>query len=159
MIANIFIYRYSKQVYFSKDYRHRVWPFKRISVLEHFEDVKNLETLLRVFSKSATSESKDSDHMDRVIGLLIAFLKLHRPNDTVCKQVIELVSVFKRAIQIKAKLFQELKRLLLGIRLWKTVPRIAMHRMQEQFACLKKCTSCVDLEMVAKRLTSTQVFK
>lgn len=147
-----------KQVHFSKDYRNRIWPLKQNSLHNHFENVESLTNLYRMAAESATMESTQSVHMDHIIDLLINFLKSHHPNSTVREQVIELVAIFQRTIQIKVKLFQQLKRMLLVIRALNIIPNGTMNRMYEQFVCLQKSTTCINLEMVAKRLASPKVW-
>lgn len=146
-----------RQVHFSKHYTLGVWPFNQNSVLNHFENVKNLENLYRMATHSTTKETIDSEHLDHVIDLLIGFLKVHRPNAAVCENVIDLVKIFQRSIQIKVNIFQELKRLLLIVRMWKVVPKYTVDRIYNRFVCMQRCTSCMNLEMVAKRLTSPKV--
>lgn len=124
---------------------------------EHFENVENLKNLYRIAEHSTTKETAESVHLDHVINLLISFLKLHRPNAIVCENVIDLVKIFQRSIQIKVNIYQQLKRLLFIVRMWKIVPQNTINRIHTRFECMQKCTSCIDFETVAKRLTSPKV--
>lgn len=140
-------------MHFAKDYR----PFKLKSPLDISENVENLRNLYRMANDMAAKESIDSSHLDHIIDSLIEFLKLHQTNDVIREKVIELVTIFQRAIQIKAKIFQRLKRILLMIRVLKTIPNGTLNRIHEQFVCLERFTSCFNLDMVAKKLASPRV--
>lgn len=138
------------QIHSSNDHRHHV-P----SSLS--ENVKHLPNLYRVAIEMAAQESVESSHLEHIIDLLIEFLKLHQTNDAICVQIIELVTIFQRVIQIKAQIFQRLTRILSMIRAMKTIPNGTINRIHGQFMCLQRFTSCINLEMVAKKLASPKV--
>lgn len=145
------------KVHFSKEIRHHLRSFKQNSALNHSEDVENLSNLYRMATKVAAIESSASVQFDLIIDLLIDFLKTHKMNDFVREEALELVKNFQQAIQIKTKVFQRLKRMLLMIRVSKTISNGKIDRMHEQLDCLQRFTSCMDLSVVAKKLAASKV--
>lgn len=139
------------------DFRHCVRPFNLKSSQNLSENVKNLPKLYRMAAEMAAKESIESVHLDSIIDSSIELMKLHYTNDRICKQVFELVTIFQRAIQIKAKIFQRLKRTLLMVRTLKTIPNGIINRLHDQFVCVQRFTSCMDLDMVARKLASPRV--
>lgn len=145
------------QMHFPKDYLPNVRLLNSKSTQQRIENVQNLGNLYRMATEMTTTESLESLHLDRIIDLLIDFLKLHGTNEHICAQVIELVTIFQRAIQIKAKLFQRLKRTFLMMRTLKEIPSGITNSLHDQFVCVQRFTSCMDLDMVARKLASPRV--
>lgn len=140
------------------DYYHRARSFKQTdTALNRTENLENVTKLYRMATELATKESLDSSYFNEIIDLLIVFLKLHQPNDTVREQVIDLVTVFRRVIQVKEMIFHRFERLVLMVRTFDPISNDTINRMEAQFACLQRFMSCINLNVVAKRLASSKV--
>lgn len=145
-------------MHFSNEYLHNAQQsLNPKSPQNRLDNVHNLPILHHIATEMAAKESVESEYFDRIIDTLIELLKLHQTNDIVCRQVIELVTIFQRAIQTKAKIFQQLKRILMMIRTLKTIPNGIINRLHSQFVCIERFTSCMDLDIVAKKLASPKV--
>ncbi|XP_031633921.1 uncharacterized protein LOC116347473 [Contarinia nasturtii] len=119
-------------------------------------------------------ESSESAHYQRIVDSLIKFVKFYKLEglelDFTVDQVIELVLIFERVIKLKIALLKSLTR--------KWVPRKSVIRDEKvqalaqkdelhasrqlkvyrsQMVCLKEFSSCVNLEVIAKRLSSSKL--
>lgn len=115
----------------------------------------------------AKQESHEQLYYHKIVESLMKFLKLYKSlgleTDFTVDQLIGLTSIFQSVIKTKSIL---LKRLL---RIWDNlyhskadkvdpvVQRLELKAAMGQIACLKEFAACVNLEVIAKRLSSPKV--
>lgn len=109
----------------------------------------------------AQHESKESEHYSRIPKSLIKFLKFVRQRnietDFKVEQVVELTRIFQRVIKIKSELLERLLEMASNLRQSKPVQIDEVEEATKEFECLQEFNACINLEVIAKRLSSSKV--
>lgn len=109
----------------------------------------------------ARRESTESVHYDCVVQSLIKFIKFliycHIETDFTSDQAIELARIFQRVIKIKSELLQNLFRIAWNLRHSKSVAMAEVNAAMEKITCLHAFNACINLEVIAQRLSSPKV--
>lgn len=112
-------------------------------------------------TKVARRESAESVHYDRIVQSLIGFIKFvihhHIETDFTSDQAIELARIFQRVIKIKTELLQNLFRIAWNLRHSKSVEMAKVNAAMGTITCLQAFNACINLEVIAQRLSSPKV--
>lgn len=109
----------------------------------------------------AKIESEESVHFKRIIESLIEFLKFHQmfglETDFMPEDVIGLLTIFRRVTEIKTELLKHLMSVLSDLHALKPIETDSLAQMVNQVTCLQEFSSCINAEVIAKRLSSPEV--
>lgn len=111
--------------------------------------------------KVVEQESKQSIHFKKIAHSLIKFLKFRHLNglelDFTDDQVTELALIFQNIIKEKNLLIKHLLELSSNLRSSQTLDEDELKSITRQIACMDEFSACINLFVVAERLSSEQV--
>lgn len=128
---------------------------KAIKSVTHETDIRSL------ILKLAHNEHDENNFYQCIAKSLIKFLKLRHlfglKTDFTADKVIDLVEIIQRAIKMKITILEELLGISIKLCASETIQDYEIKNLMKRIACLNEFTSCVNLEIVAKRLSSRKV--
>lgn len=133
----------------------------------YFSDAKPIENdtneadIRGLILKVAHNEHDENYFYHLIAKSLIQFLKVRHlfslKTDFTADKVIDLVEIFQRAIKMKISILENLLGISAKLCASETVQDYEIKVVMKQIACWNEFSSCVNLEIVAKRLSSRKV--
>lgn len=106
-------------------------------------------------------ESHQSVHFKLIIESFIEFLKFHQmfglETDFTPEDVIEMMTMFRHVTKMKTELLERIMEVLSDLHAFKPIKADSLTQMANQVACLQEFGSCINAEVIAKRLSSPKV--
>lgn len=124
-------------------------------------ELQTKEEFNRLLVRVVKQESSDNIHYQTIHESLIDFLKLCHANeleaDFTANQVIELAVMFQKVVKIKNSYLTRLLEISSNLRDSATLEQDELNGIMGQNKCLDEFSSCINLQVIAKRLSSGEV--
>lgn len=116
---------------------------------------------MNLATKTAAMEAHESIFYKKITMSLIEFYKLYQEigleTDFKPVQVMELIESFYHVIKIKTDFLQRFLIDLSNLKTSKPIHMDSIAQLEEQFKCIQDFGVCINLEVVANRLSSSEV--